>query len=234
MPKLVAALMRHAEYRQKADTPSAHQPFPLTVNGQAQARQAAVTLSRLLQENSWQLYPAIDCSHMLRAWQTAQIICEELAPSCSASLHLAGFDALAERGLGSAANLSVAEIAAVVHEDARFADLPPDWKSNSHFRLPLQGAESLMQAGARVAAHLTQSMASLADQARQDTLKLFVGHGAAFRHAAHHLGVLGFEQIAQLSMYHAQAVFFQYQGKSDWRHIAGEWKVRARHSAYTD
>jgi len=234
MPKLVAALLRHAEYRQKADTPSAHQPFPLTDKGQDQARQAGIMLSQLLKDNGWQLSPAIDCSHMLRAWQTAQIIADELAPSCSSSLQLTGFDALAERGLGSAANLSVSEIEAVIHDDPRFADLPSDWKSNSHFQLPLQGAESLMQAGARVATHLSQSMASLAEQAQQDTLKLFIGHGAAFRHAAHHLGVLSFEQIAQLSMYHAQAVFFQYQGKSDWQHIAGEWKVRARHSAYTD
>ena len=40
MPRLVAALLRHAEYRQLPDTPSAHQPFPLTDKGRQQAKQA--------------------------------------------------------------------------------------------------------------------------------------------------------------------------------------------------
>ena len=119
-------------------------------------------------------------------------------------------DALAERGLGSAANLTIAAIEAVIREDPRFEEPPADWKSNSRFRLPLQGAESLLQAGERVAAHITRQMQVLARQTRPDTLKLFVGHGAAFRHAAYHMGIRTFEQIAQLSMYHAQPVFLEY------------------------
>ena len=144
-------------------------------------------------------------------------------------------DDLAERGLGSAANLSISAIEAIIREDPRFEELPADWKSNSGFRLPLQGAESLLEAGERVAAHIGRQMKALASQQTSgDTLKLFVGHGAAFRHAAYHMGVISYEQIAQLSMYHAQPVFLEYRADDGWEHIGGEWKVRAEHSEYTD
>ena len=38
-----------------------------------------------------------------------------------------------------------------------------------------------MQAGERVARHLDHRMAELQQQVETDTVKLFVGHGAAFR-----------------------------------------------------
>jgi len=234
MPRLIAALIRHGDYRQLPDTPSAHQPFPLTSGGEDQARAAGIMLRKTIDSHGWLLSPRVDSSQLLRAWQTAQIIIDQLAGRFPAPPRLNGFDDLAERGLGSAANLSIASIEAVVHEDPRFPDLPPDWKSNSRFRLPLQGAESLLEAGERVAAHIGRQMESLATDAAVDTLKLFVGHGAAFRHAAYHMGVLSFEQIAQLSMYHAQPVFLEYVPNGVWRHIAGEWKIRAGPSEYPD
>ncbi len=234
MPKLIAALIRHGDYRQLPETPSAHQPFPLTTEGKIQAKEAGTTLRETLRASGWALSPSVDSSQLLRAWQTAQIITGELAAQFDTPPEVTGFDDLAERGLGSAANLTITAIEAIVREDPRFPELPPDWKSNSRFRLPLQGAESLLQAGERVAAHIKASMEMLAGQVDRDTLKLFVGHGAAFRHAAYHMGVLSFEQIAQLSMYHAQPVFLEYRAKKGWRHIGGEWKVRARHSEYTD
>jgi len=234
MPKLIAALIRHGDYRQLPETPSAHQPFPLTSEGEAQARQAGAALRETVQASGWTLSPSVDSSQLLRAWQTAQILNHELAAQFAAPPEVTGFDDLAERGLGSAANLTITAIEAIIREDPRFTALPPDWKSNSHFRLPLQGAESLLEAGERVAAHINARMESLAGQVSSDTLKLFVGHGAAFRHAAHHMGVLTFEQIAQLSMYHAQPVFLEYRTEQGWQHIGGEWKVRARHSEYTD
>ena len=235
MPRLIAALIRHGDYRQLPDTPSAHQPFPLTAEGEAQATQAGAALRTKLRAEGWTLAGSVDSSQLLRAWQTALIVNQELAREYPTPPRLEGFDDLAERGLGSAANLSRCAIEAVVHEDPRFQDLPPDWKSNSRFRLPLQGAESLLEAGARVAGHIHRRMQALAARnPPTDTLKLFVGHGAAFRHAAYHMGVLSFEQIAQLSMYHAQPVFLEYHAKNHWQHVAGEWKVRAQHSEYTD
>lgn len=234
MPRLIAALIRHGDYRQLPDTPSAHQPFPLNAEGETQARRAAAPLRATLENTGWKLSSAIDSSQLLRAWQTAQIIGEELAGQFPTPPRLTGFDDLAERGLGSAANLTISAIEAIVREDPRFEALPADWKSNSGFRLPLQGAESLLEAGERVAAHINRQMQALSEQVSDDTLKLFVGHGAAFRHAAYHMGVLSFEQIAQLSMYHAQPVFLEYHKDDGWRHVGGEWKVRAKKSEYTD
>lgn len=234
MPSLIAALIRHGDYRQLPETPSAHQPFPLTAEGETQARQAGAALRATIETSGWTLSPAVDSSQLLRAWQTAQIIIAELANHFPTPPQLSGFDDLAERGLGSAANLSISAIESIVREDPRFPELPADWKSNSGFRLPLQGAESLLQAGERVAAHISRQMQALSGQASGDTLKLFVGHGAAFRHAAYHMGVLSYEQIAQLSMYHAQPVFLEYLAGDGWRHIGGEWKIRAAQSAYTD
>ncbi|MES9961149.1 MAG: histidine phosphatase family protein [Sedimenticola sp.] len=234
MPRVIAALIRHGDYHQLPGTPSAHQPFPLTAEGESQSREAATGLKKILNDNHWTLSPAVDSSQLLRAWQTARIILDELADLFPAPPELTGYEALAERGVGSAANLTIDQIEAIVREDPRFSDLPEDWKSNSRFRLPLQGAESLMEAGERVAGHLRPQMERLAATAETDTLKLFVGHGAAFRHAAHHLGILEFGQIAKLSMYHAEPVFLEYLPDGTWRHIAGEWKVRGKLSEYTD
>lgn len=234
MPRLIAAIIRHGDYRQLPDTPSAHQPFPLTAKGEEQARRSAASLRDTIAGNGWCLSAEVDSSQLLRAWQTARIIADELADLFPEPPRLTGYDALAERGMGSAANLTIAEIEAIVREDPRFPELPADWKSNSHFRLPLQGAESLLQAGERVAAHLSRQMAALAETAETDILKLFVGHGAAFRHAAYYLGVLDFERIAGLSMYHAVPVLLEYQPADGWRHVGGEWKVRGKHSEYTD
>jgi 2,3-bisphosphoglycerate-dependent phosphoglycerate mutase len=116
---------------------------------------------------------------------------------------------LAERGVGSAANLSMQQITDIVQQDPRYANLPKGWKSDSHFCLPFQGAESLLDAGRRVANLLTVEMQALYQQSQRNQIKIFVGHGAAFRHAAYHLGLLQYEQIAQLSMFHCQPIFIE-------------------------
>jgi 2,3-bisphosphoglycerate-dependent phosphoglycerate mutase len=223
MSRYIAALVRHGDYHQLPDTPSAHQPFPLNEEGEGQARAAIARIRRVIEGQGWSLHPLIDSSNLLRAWQTARIIGDGLGLD-----EIEGFDALAERGLGSAANLNLAQIGEILRLDPRFEEPPRDWKSNSHYRLPLQGAESLLEAGERVAGHLRNRMAELTGQVEGDWVKLFVGHGAAFRHAAYHLGVLGFDDIARLSMYHAQPVYLEYLPDGSWRQVAGEWKVRKR------
>lgn len=228
-PRTIAALIRHGDYHQLADTPSAHQPFPLTERGEAQAAEAGRTLAQTLAAEGWRLAETIDASRLLRAWQTAEGLKAALSSAgvpCAAAPRVESFSALAERGLGCAANLSAAQIAEVVAADPRCGELPADWKSNSHFRLPLPGAESLMEAGERVAEHLESRMAALSAQAGQDTLKVFVGHGASFRHAAHRLGVLAFDDIARLSMYHAAPVYLGRDAHGRWHHVGGRWKVR--------
>ena len=226
MGRLFAALVRHGDYHQLADTPSAHQPFPLTPRGEEQAHAAAQILQGMLRRHNWQPVAEIDSSMLLRAWQTARIIADQLAGMASAEPHVASFEALAERGLGSAANLSMQQIRDVIHQDPRFHELPSNWKADSHYRLPLQGAESLLEAGERVATHLRRRMAQLGPNGAGDRLKIFVGHGAALRHAAFHLGVLDMKQIAKLSMYHGQPVVLELQPGGLWQHVDGDWKVR--------
>lgn len=213
--------------------PSAHQPYQLNANGEIHAVEAAGIINEVVQRNGWSVTPQIDCSQMLRAWQTARIIADNFITRTSAEPQLESFDELAERCVGSAANLTARQIEKVIHDDPRYAELPENWKSNSEYRLPLQGAESLLEAGERVAGHLVQRMSELPGIST-DRLKLFVGHGAAFRHAAFHLGVLKYDEIARLSMYHGRPVFLEFHDDGCWSHVAGEWKIRATDSAYID
>ena len=245
MARTIAALIRHGDYYQLEDTPSAWQPFPLNDAGKIHAQSAADNISDVLSEQNWFLCPYCDSSQLLRAWQTAEIICSTLNNKCShniaqvSDLSIDSFDALAERGVGSAANLSISQIEQIINNDPRFDSLPEHWKSDSNFCLPFQGAESLMGSGKRVADHLIKKMSDLQNSVkqsavRQSTVKLFVGHGAAFRHAAYHLGILKFEQIAQLSMFHGQPVYIELLEDGSWLHIAGQWKIRGEKSCYKD
>ena len=219
MTNRYAVFLRHGDYHQRRGAPSAHQPFGLTKAGKLQARASTLLLATMASSNGWRIHPVMHSSKLLRGWQTANIIRQELGTIDRVD----SFDELAERGLGSAANLTVDEINTAMEADPRFDAPPQNWKSNSHYRLPLQGAESLMDAGERVAAHVRTAMAQVAD----DTMMIFVGHGAAFRHAAHVLGAMSFDDIAKHSMHHATPVALQDCGQAPWQLAAGEWKVRA-------
>ncbi len=233
-PKIIAALIRHGEYAQLANTPSAHQPFALVAEGRQQALVGADELAAVIRQEGWSLDTVIDSSSLLRSWQTARLINDRLTALGLHASAVESFDALAERGLGSAANLTLEQIEAVIRDDPRFPQPPVNWKATSDYRLPLPGAESLLEAGERVAAHITARMQALRSGTETSIVKLFVGHGAAFRHAALRLGVLQFEQIAQLSMYHARPIFVEYLPDGSWRHGRGEWKVRGADSRSLD
>lgn len=227
MARTIAALVRHGEYHQQADTPSAHQPYALTAEGKAEVHIEVDSFAVLLEEHSLSIAERVDSSNMLRAWQTAMIFVEKLYQHQMPSMLIDSHDALAERGLGSVANMTIRQIEKVIVEDPRYEEPPLEWKSNSHYCLPFQGAESLIQAGVRVAEHLQQQMHKLRDETSVDTVKLFVGHGAAFRHAAYQLGILQYEQLAQFSMFHARPVLIEYFDDGSWRHIGGDWKIRS-------
>lgn len=222
MSKRIAILIRHGDYHQLADTPSAHQPFALNEAGLIQAENAINLIKEMCNVNDWLLHQVIDSSNLQRSWQTATIIAKGLNEIEAVET----YDVLAERGLGSVANLSVKQIEDVVNQDSRFDALPDNWKSDSYYCLPLQGAESLMDAGKRVADHLIKSMSLIESKSNRDIAKIFVGHGAAFRHAAFHLGVLEYEQISKLSMFHATPVALEVNSDNAWSHVAGEWKHR--------
>ncbi|MFV9615947.1 MAG: histidine phosphatase family protein [Gammaproteobacteria bacterium] len=230
MARLIVAFVRHGEYQQPPGVPSAHLPYPLTSAGINQAVDAAESLKNTADEENWDIYPVIDSSRQLRGWQTASIIASELKQHADSDVTVESYEQLAERCLGSAANLTVEQIESVVAADPRYDPLPAGWKSDSYFRIPLQGAESLLQAGERVMQHVTDRADKLSKELPADTLKIFVGHGAAFRHAAVHMGLMTTEKAVALSMYHCTPLYFErlneQQDNKKWRHIAGEWKVR--------
>ncbi|MDQ6964702.1 MAG: histidine phosphatase family protein [Mariprofundales bacterium] len=220
MSRQLVALIRHGAYHQLADTPSASQPFPLTESGIQHARQSATAVRQFSQQERVAIDDTIHCSTLLRAWQTASVIAQQLDnhPTLQES------DQLAERSVGSVANLSVATIEQLIESDPRYEPLPDNWKSTSQFRLPFPGAESLLEAGERVASYIKQVVEPLLDT--ESALHLLVGHGAAFRHAAYHLGVLPLAAVATISMYHNQPVFLQVDGQREWRSAGGRWRPR--------
>lgn len=220
-PAPLAALIRHGAYFQRDNAPSALQPFPLTREGEAQACACGKELATLLEHKGLMLAPFVHCSRQLRAWQTARIACDVLA-ELGHTAEIIQTPALAERSVGSAANLTLNEIENVLADDPRFDAPPPGWKSDSHYCLPLDGAESLMMAGERVARHLQETMAS----ASEGTMTLFFGHGASFRHAAYLLGVLEQRKIARVSMYHGRPLQVCRNADGTWAHTGGEWKIR--------
>jgi len=222
---IALALIRHGEYAQLAHTPSALQPFPLTDKGIEDVRRKARQFGEWLATSGYQLNAEIHCSTLLRAWQTAEIYREELAAFCTEGLSTRSFSALCERGVGAVANLSVKEIENIVALDPRLEALPKGWKSTSDFRLPFEGAESLLEAGERVAGHLGDLLERQTTQKTHRHLQIIVGHGASIRHACYHLGVMPFSEIHRLSMFYGQPVVLERQ-KHEWSRIYGHWKHR--------
>ena len=223
MGRVIAALMRHGRYEQPRGMPSAHLPHPLTIAGEREARDGAAELAALCQCEGWQIDPVIDSSTLLRAWQTANIVAEELSKLFRFDFKVEEFDALIERGLGAGANLTLSEIASALDRDPRLEALPAAWKREPFFQPPFQGAESLMDSGARVRDHLLARTNEPAEQAG-DSLKLFVGHGGCFRHAAVQLGVLPAERARTITMDYGSYVVLERSGQDGWRRVEGEWK----------
>jgi 2,3-bisphosphoglycerate-dependent phosphoglycerate mutase len=228
MGRLIAAFVRHGHYHQPEGVPSAHLAHPLTERGLAQAREAVDLLWSTARSERWSIHPVIDSSRMLRAWQTATVLAEGLGSLADNRFSVDEFSTLAERCVGAAANLTTDEIESMVRRDPRFDPLPEGWKSESTLRLPFQGAESLLEAGARVAEHVAARCAELAAASAGDLLKVFVGHGGAFRHAAVHMGVLDIGAVSGLSMHHCRPIFLERGSDGHFRHVLGEWKARKR------
>ena len=234
MSALYALIARHGDYHQQAQAPSAHQPHPLSQRGCAQASQAGTTLATWIEQQGWTLADEIHSSSLLRAWQTACLMRDQLG-QLGHSHNVRQFDALCERSVGALANLTAEQIASVLARDPRYQPLPADWKAQPDFCLPVPGAESLAQAGQRVAQHIRTRMRTLHEEQGRANAQLFVGHGAALRHAAQALGVLSAQQVAGLSMHHASMVCLKWSPQSDsWQHHCGEWKVRKRKESHAD
>ena len=234
MTKLIA-MIRHGEYHQQADTPSAWQPFPLTNEGEQEVQRQALEFAKLLQKHRWQLHHQVHSSPLLRAWQTAQIYIKTLNTFFAQPPEHLEFPELSERSVGNVANLTISQIEQLLKQDPRYDAPPIGWKSKSEYKLPFMGAESLLEAGERVARHLTEivnkngdaqcEQTQPQDSANDNCVRLVIGHGAAIRHAACHLKLMTLNDVSQFSMYHAHPIVLSYKG-AKWQHIAGQWKPR--------
>jgi len=223
----VVALIRHGEYAQPTGVPSAHLPYGLTERGRQQAGDAARSVLDFAGRSGLRLQPSVDCSRLRRAWETATLLARGLTEQAGQQFSCQEFDDLAERSVGAVANLSVEAIEAILGEDPRYSVPPSGWKRDADYRLPFQGCETLAEAGSRVAQHLRSTVAML----DEETLKLLVGHGGAFRHAARELGILSPTQVASLSMGYGVPLYFEVErlqnGADRFIHIAGDWRQRS-------
>lgn len=219
---LYFAFLRHGSYLQKANVPSAWQPYPLDAEGTEQSHQAAQCLNDFVREHHLEFYPDIYSSTLLRAWQTAEVLRHEL-PFLE---NLISDAALNERSMGALANLNVGQIDEILHQDPRVEHPGFHWKSDSYYRLPFDGTESLMDSGKRVAKFIQQKLQLLE---KPNQLSVFVGHGASFRHAAFQMGILEFDEIEKRSMHYAQPMIFKWDPETQkFELVLGEWKQRSK------
>lgn len=222
----VAAFVRHGHFERPENVASAHSLFPLSERGRDQARCAADPILEFCEEMSLELDPRIEASQLLRAWETANLIAESLTKRTGKRFYVLQRDELVERGLGSCANMTFDAIHTMLGADPRLGVLPENWRRMPEFRLPVQGAESLMQAGARTATRIATSLDSISAEDPRDLLRLFVAHSGCLRHAAVQLGALDVRVVSGLSMDFTQAVFVEKLPNGDWVHIAGQFKKR--------
>jgi 2,3-bisphosphoglycerate-dependent phosphoglycerate mutase len=220
----VAAFVRHGHFDRPDDVASAHSLFPLSANGIEQSRRAIEPILDFCEEFDLELDSRIEASQLLRAWQTAKTIAEALEARLGRRFHVLQRDELIERGLGSCANMTFARIREVLSADPRLGPLPANWRRIPEFRLPVQGAESLMQAGARTAARVAASIDSIPVEDSRDLMRVFVAHSGCLRHAAVQLGAIDVRAVPGLSMDFAQTVLIEKLPNGDWVHIAGQFK----------
>lgn len=235
--RIVAALVRHGDYLQPDRVPSAQLPHPLSAKGIEQARALGHNLHDECRGLGLQLDPVLDCSVLLRARQTAELAVESLDQIEAGQregqrFSLAEFFELGERSVGAAANLTIEQIEAALRVDPRCPELPSGWKAHPRYKLPVPGSESLMMAGARVAAHVERRAHELRLAGGHDVLKVFIGHGGALRHAAVCMGALELLEVPYVSMHHCGYVIVEHipdahGGPGRWQKVGGRWKERS-------
>ena len=219
----VAGLVRHGHFDRPDNTASAHRIMPLSDRGREQARSAADAILVLCRDQNLELDTTIEVSQLLRAWETGTILAEVLGERVGESFAVEERDEIIERGIGSCANLRFDEIEAVLARDPRLGPLPTGWRRMPEFRLPVQGAESLMEAGARTGERIATSVDAMPDQDPRDLLRLFVAHSGCLRHAAVYLGAIDLDDVSGLSMDFCQTILIE-RTSSRWEQTAGEFK----------
>jgi 2,3-bisphosphoglycerate-dependent phosphoglycerate mutase len=205
---------------------SAHLLLPLSEKGREQARAAAEPILRSCEELRLELDPRIEASGLLRAFETATILAEELEARTGLSIRIEERGELVERSFGACNNLRLDKIEATLAMDPRLGPLPQGWRKIPEFRLPVPGAESLQEAGARTATRIATSMDAIPEEDPRDLLRLFVAHAGCLKHAAVQLGALDLRASTALKMDHAQSILVEQVPGGDWVQVAGQWKKR--------
>lgn len=226
MRELFFALVRHAHYQRRAEVPSAHTPHPLSARGCQQAQGLAARLAETAARRNWVVDPMWHASPLLRAAQSAQIAAKEWNLNRGHQdppVHVHFHDDLMERSLGSAANLRLGEVEELLHADPRYDAAPPGWRRSMHYRLPLPGAESLAQAGLRVAQFLRHRLIQSSDgsKAGRKTMVVVIAHAGCLRYAAHHLGVLPAGVVSRFSLDFAEPLYIAAKPDGPWRWVEG-------------
>ena len=226
-PRRVAALIRHGHFPRPEDTASGHLIHPLSDEGRRQARDAAPGVVDAASELGLELDPVIEASRLLRASQTARILAETLHERTGRDFEVEDRDELLERGLGSCTNLRFDQIEALLELDPRLDVLPRGWRRIPDFRLPVPGAESLIEAGHRTADRIDESLRSIPPDA-PDCARLFVAHSGCLRHAAVVRDVVPIDAVSRLTMDFTQVVWIERLRDGTWVKLRGDWSVRDR------
>lgn len=213
--------LRHSEYEQPEGIPSAVLPHPIkNPEGFEQAEKGARDIIDFIKKEGISIPKVIESSSVLRAFQTAKVIAEQLEKEFGEKIEITQSDSLVERIVGAMANLTVSEIEEVISKDPRLDNPPKGWKSNKYYRLPFIGSESLDDAGKRVSKYVIDNPFNV-----QQDFRVIIGHGASFRHASCELGILEETDIPALSMHYAHPLFFK-RNKKSWDLVKGSWKIR--------
>ena len=220
----VAVFVRHGHFERPDETASAHSLLPLSETGHAQAAAAVGKIAARCANQGLEIDKRIEASQLLRAWQTANVLAEGLSERTGTPHHVIQRDEMIERGLGSAANLTFTRIRELVEADPRLGSLPEGWRRMPEYRLPLPGAESLMDAGKRAAARIAHSIESMPEDDPRDLARLFVAHSGCLRHAAVVLGAIDVRRVASLSMDFVQAVMIERFPDGSWRVVDGDFE----------
>ena len=224
MARLIAVFMRHAALKQPAGVPGTNLPFPLTAAGEGQASKAAARLHALADKMACKIDDDIECSPNQGAWQTAAILAEDLEETTFRGYRAVERAELAGRSLGAAGNLKTAQLDSLVAEDPRFTKAPKNWLTNTDYRPPFAGAETLGAAGERVGGYLRRRVEEMWPHLTGDTLKVFVGDSSALIHGAAYLGALPPKRAPQLSLAPATWALIEFRASGRCTLLSADWR----------
>jgi len=224
MSRLIAVFMRHAALKQPAGVPGTNLPFPLTAAGESQASKAAARLHALADKMDCKIDDDIECSPNQGAWQTAAILAEDLEETTFRGYRAVERAELAGRSLGSAGNLKTAQLDALIAEDPRFTKPPKNWLTQTNYRSPFAGAETLGAAGERVGDYVRRRVEEMWPHLTGDTLKLFIGDSSALIHAAAHLGAIPDKRAPQLSLANASWALIEFRASGRCTLLSADWR----------